>query len=239
MESTNYIPTTNNEYSDHQAIRTQIESDVDWDQFWREYNTLNPDYMNNFDIVWTSPPNLGMEMDYILELQAAAETNHLPPSPVGQFELPQYGTNMFLPAYIDPSPTPPWTNPSTSTSSPSATSSRTSNSPSSTSTPSSALSSTTSEGSFSCHFCAQTFAQKCLLNRHINTHTKPYKCSFPDCIERRATNRDLKRHMDVHDPVSAPAFLCTDQGCMYAVKGFKRKDNLKRHVENIHPGLVA
>ncbi|KAH6722954.1 hypothetical protein BKA61DRAFT_565607 [Leptodontidium sp. MPI-SDFR-AT-0119] len=168
----------------------------------------------------------------------AVQANLLPLSSIGQFELPQYGTNMSLLSYIDPSLTPPWTDPSTSNSSPSATSSRMSFSASSTSTPKTTFSSA-SEESFACHFCAQTFAQKCLLNRHINTHTKPYVCSFDGCTARRATNRDLKRHMVCHDPVSAPAFLCTERGCEYAVKGFKRKDNLKRHMENVHPRLVA
>ncbi|PVH80355.1 hypothetical protein DL98DRAFT_532139 [Cadophora sp. DSE1049] len=181
---------------------------------------------------------MGQAME-IIEIPQAVDVNRLPPSPVGQFDLPEYGSDMIFPAYIDPPLTSPWTDPSTSNSSPSATSSRTSISTSSTSTPSSAPSSTTSEGSFNCSFCAQTFAQKCLLNRHINTHTKPYKCLFRNCTERRATNRDLKRHMVVHDPVSAPAFLCTEQGCVYTVKGFKRKDNLKRHMKNIHPSLVA
>ncbi|KAH7411285.1 hypothetical protein BKA64DRAFT_377686 [Cadophora sp. MPI-SDFR-AT-0126] len=238
MEPTNTFPITNNECPD-QTIITQIDSDLEWDQFWREYNTLNSEFMNNFDVGGVGLLDQDINMGQGIEYQPAVETGRPPPSPVGQFNLPQYGSDMIFPSYMDPSPTPPWTDPSTSNSSPSATSYRTSNSTSGNSTPSSAPSSTTSEGSFNCPSCARTFAQKCLLNRHINTHTKPYKCPFRNCTERRATTRDLKRHVVVHDPVSAPAYLCTEKGCEYGVKGFKRKDNLKRHMENIHSRLVA
>ncbi|KAG4418652.1 hypothetical protein IFR04_008188 [Cadophora malorum] len=238
MEPINNFPVTNTEILDHQAIRTQIDADVDWDQFWREYNTLNPDYTSIPHVRRVHSMVQGYDMGQVMEYQEAAGVYRLSPSPVGQFGLPQFGSDLIFPDYIDPSLTPPSTDPSTSNSSPSATSSQASISASSTSTPSDAPSSA-SEGSFTCNFCAQTFAQRCLLNRHINTHTKPYRCRFGDCTERRATNRDLKRHMGVHDPVSAPAYLCQEQGCMYAVKGFKRKDNLKRHMENIHQRLVA
>lgn len=239
MELSNKFPITNTENPDHQAIRTQIGADVDWDQFWREYNTLNLDYTNTPDIAWVDSMAQDYHMGQKMAYQEAVGVDLLSPSPVGQFDLPQFNSDLIFPTYIDPSLTPSCTDPSTSNSSPSATSSQTSTSISSTSSPSSAPSSTTSEGSFGCSECAQTFAKKCLLNRHINTHTRPYRCPFRSCTERRATNRDLKRHMVVHDPVSAPAYLCTEQGCMYAVKGFKRKDNLKRHMENIHQRLVA
>ncbi|KAG4435310.1 hypothetical protein IFR05_009199 [Cadophora sp. M221] len=241
MDPTNYFPIENKTFdplSDHQAIRTQIDSD-EWDQFWQEFHSLNSESMNNFNIGWVGPPQKDVNMYRTVKPQqyAVGVTLH-PLRPIGQFELPQYGSNMILPSYIDTSLTPPWTGPSTSNSSPSATSSRMSVSTSSTSTPKTTPSSASGE-SFACHFCAQTFAQKCLLNRHTNTHTKPYVCSFDGCTARRATNRDLQRHLVCHDPISAPAFLCTERGCEYAVKGFKRKDNLKRHMENIHPRLVA
>ena len=31
-------------------------------------------------------------------------------------------------------------------------------------------------------------------------------------------------------------YLCPDTWCKFARDGFKRKDNLKRHIQNAHPG---
>jgi len=162
MEPINNFPVTNTEILDHQAIRTQIDADVDWDQFWREYNTLNPDYTSIPHVRRVHSMVQGYDMGQVMEYQEAAGVYRLSPSPVGQFDLPQFGSDLIFPDYIDPSLTPPSTDPSTSNSSPSATSSSASISASSTSTPSDAPSSA-SEGSFTCNFCAQTFAQRCLL----------------------------------------------------------------------------
>ncbi|KAH7355242.1 hypothetical protein BKA65DRAFT_549311 [Rhexocercosporidium sp. MPI-PUGE-AT-0058] len=238
MDPNSYVPIETNNLNplfDYHAIRTQIDADEEWDQFWQEFNSLNPEPINTFNTRWVDPPKEDLTMHQAMETQQhIIGADMLPPSPTRQLQLPLYGSNMILPSYIDTSLTPSWADPSTSNSSPSATSSRMSfSTTSSTSTPPNA-SSSTSEGSFVCRFCAQTFAQKCLLNRHINTHTKPYACPFDSCSTRRATNRDLKRHMIVHDPVSAPAFLCTERGCEFSVKGFNRRDNLKRHMENVH-----
>ncbi|KAH6708859.1 hypothetical protein BKA61DRAFT_678725 [Leptodontidium sp. MPI-SDFR-AT-0119] len=153
----------------------------------------------------------------------------MPLSPPEQFVWPPYVNNLeqqLLPDFMDASPTPSWTDPSTSNSSPSAISSRTS------------LSSPSTELS-PCRVCGQSFAKRGLLNRHTNQHTKPYKCSFRDCHKSLATRRDLQRHMDVHNGMSAPRYVCPERGCEYAVKGFKRKDNLKRHLKNVHLRLVA
>lgn len=163
MEPINNFPVTNTEILEHQAIRTQIDADVDWDQFWREYNTLKSDHTNSPDVAWADSMVQGYGMGQVTEFREAVGIDLLPPCPVGQFDLPQFNSDLIFPTYIDPSLTPSWTDPSTSNSCPSATSSQTSTSISSTSSPSSAPSSTTSEGSFGCSDCAQTFAQKCLL----------------------------------------------------------------------------
>ncbi|KAL2070385.1 hypothetical protein VTL71DRAFT_13411 [Oculimacula yallundae] len=288
MEPNNDFPMGSNNYDTHSKYRTsetQIESDGDWnwDQFWRDFYAQNSESRNNFNAEGTE-----LHFQDFTFLQPIAAQQHmfgvdqLPPSIIGHIELPDYGIDMFMPSYIDPSLDSTWmdtypnpgSNPSpstytspytpASTSSPSVTSFQTNVSSPDTPTPTPTTSSSSSSASsssfstpvstsssssasikiYTCPFCPSTFPQKCFLNRHINTHTKPYVCPHPSCTARRATNRDLKRHMATHDPVSAPRFFCEVEGCEFSLtgrgkekgKGFKRRDHLKRHVEVVHGG---
>jgi hypothetical protein len=157
MDQPNYTAQSNNNLNSPlgpQAIRTQVDFDGDWDQFWREYIMLNPTIINDLDAGWIGPPMPDLDMTQAIFPQPLGLwPTQMPLSPPEQFIWPPYINNpepQLLLDFVDMSLTPPWTDPSTSNSSPSATSSRTS------------LSSASTE-LYPCRVCGQSFAKRCLL----------------------------------------------------------------------------
>ncbi|KAH9224634.1 hypothetical protein DL95DRAFT_452384 [Leptodontidium sp. 2 PMI_412] len=85
---------------------------------------------------------------------------------------------------------------------------------------------------FRCPHCPETKPSRALLNRHINTHTRPYACH---CGVNKATQRDLDRHQDTHGKIRR--YFCPVPGCPWNVHGIKRGfsrrlDNAKRHLKS-------
>lgn len=92
-----------------------------------------------------------------------------------------------------------------------------------------------------CNVCAKPCLDSQDLKRHLKQHDKPVMCTgSPTCTHRTAENRDMARHLSVHHPgkISLPRYLCPETGCMYAIKGFKRRDHLSRHIRRQHKRLV-
>ncbi|KAL2069011.1 hypothetical protein VTL71DRAFT_15349 [Oculimacula yallundae] len=85
---------------------------------------------------------------------------------------------------------------------------------------------------FVCPHCQEIKHSLALLNRHINTHTRPYGCH---CGVNKATQRDLDRHQDTHGKIRR--YFCCVAGCAWDVNGVKRGfsrrlDNAKRHLKS-------
>ncbi|KAG4442057.1 hypothetical protein IFR05_002451 [Cadophora sp. M221] len=85
---------------------------------------------------------------------------------------------------------------------------------------------------FRCPHCPEIKPSRALLNRHINTHTRPYACH---CGVNKATQRDLDRHQDTHGKIRR--YFCPVAGCPWNVHGIKRGfsrrlDNAKRHLKS-------
>jgi hypothetical protein len=71
-------------------------------------------------------------------------------------------------------------------------------------------------------------------SHHIKTHTLPYRCTFQGCEIRKATRRDLERHLDTHEKTRL--YFCPVLGCPWHVDGPKggfsrRLDNANRHLK--------
>ncbi|KAH8767923.1 hypothetical protein F5882DRAFT_412966 [Hyaloscypha sp. PMI_1271] len=81
------------------------------------------------------------------------------------------------------------------------------------------------------------------LRRQMKIHNKRISCLSPTCNARFAENRDMHRHVSVHhhELVSSQLYTCIEPGCKYALlgNGFRRKDNLKRHLKNVHGRLTS
>lgn len=65
-------------------------------------------------------------------------------------------------------------------------------------------------------------------SKHMKQHVKPVLC--PKCEERRAEQRDMQRHFEVHQPqATRPRFHCP-----YCDSQFTREDNVPRHLQSAH-----
>lgn len=83
----------------------------------------------------------------------------------------------------------------------------------------------TGERPFNCGFCERTFAKAANRNDHVRTHTgeRPYHCK--KCPKSFATWAAVSRHEKEHSSCYT---------CQYCKRRFRRNDNLKAHISNIH-----
>ncbi|XP_055705866.1 gastrula zinc finger protein XlCGF7.1-like [Phlebotomus papatasi] len=74
-----------------------------------------------------------------------------------------------------------------------------------------------------CTECNRSYAHKCHLNRHMNSHYPKYSCKL--CNKTYVRSYDHKTHMKMHKNRGAKPYKC--EKCD---KGFTRKENLKVHL---------
>ncbi|KAF8860672.1 hypothetical protein BDZ45DRAFT_688234 [Acephala macrosclerotiorum] len=93
--------------------------------------------------------------------------------------------------------------------------------------------------SLSCPSCDATgFPNLSKLNKHRNTHEKPYECQEEGCSERFAQKQALNRHTQAkHSNTIAKYYHCTVDGCKYSStcrrgKRFVRADQVKEHIKD-------
>ena len=80
--------------------------------------------------------------------------------------------------------------------------------------------------------CDKVFHRKCDLSKHEKTHSRPYKCGYPNCKYNDfglPTEKELDRHMnDKHN--QAPKMY----HCKFCEFQTKRESNCKQHMEKKH-----
>ena len=78
-----------------------------------------------------------------------------------------------------------------------------------------------------------TCADEFFSRKHVDKHTRPYKCPLSGCKVKDFSNAgDLRRHRrEVH---TSPAFTCPIDTCKRHRKGFGRKDSLVQHLKRTH-----
>uniref|UniRef100_A0A8H7NQI8 C2H2-type domain-containing protein n=1 Tax=Bionectria ochroleuca TaxID=29856 RepID=A0A8H7NQI8_BIOOC len=81
---------------------------------------------------------------------------------------------------------------------------------------------------------------KCIYNKFVDTHLKPYRCKFDTCEEAQfASSTILLRHEKeahaMHGHGENP-YLCPHEGCGRSIpgNGFTRRWNLRDHIRRIH-----
>jgi len=67
--------------------------------------------------------------------------------------------------------------------------------------------------------------------KHLDRHNRPFTCD--ECSESFGAKNDLKRHLDTKHQKEVQAF-CTVTGCKRGHIGFSRRDNLLKHIHNVH-----
>ncbi|EPE04922.1 zinc c2h2 finger domain containing protein [Ophiostoma piceae UAMH 11346] len=86
---------------------------------------------------------------------------------------------------------------------------------------------------------ASSHGEDILAHKHINTHIKPFKCSSPLCKQYTrgfATTSDLERHENTHTDSRnlSQSYVCKHGKCRTKEKLWKRWDNLKTHIRDVH-----
>lgn len=84
--------------------------------------------------------------------------------------------------------------------------------------------------SYSCSKCEKKFFEKSHLQRHQNFHNSEREFECTTCHKFYKTERCLKVHKQVHNPVHMRPFRCAVEGCN---KAFLSSSKLKQH-GNIH-----
>ena len=70
--------------------------------------------------------------------------------------------------------------------------------------------------------------------RHIKKHTRPHKCTAPDCNAGFRYKKDRDRH--VEEKHGTTRWYCPYPECRYklATEGTPRRANMERHIQRWH-----
>lgn len=82
--------------------------------------------------------------------------------------------------------------------------------------------------------CDKKFKRPCDLTKHEKTHSRPWKCSFPDCRYAKdgwPTEKELLRHQNDRHSKAPKMYKCHFSPCTYESK---RESNAKQHMEKSH-----
>ncbi|KAH8765280.1 hypothetical protein BGZ57DRAFT_898234 [Hyaloscypha finlandica] len=81
-----------------------------------------------------------------------------------------------------------------------------------------------------------SYASLQYLKRHQKRHNPQITCQSPTCSILFPETKDMERHFQTRHPGVLPPerYFCLERGCVYASKGFSRKDNLMRHLKDAH-----
>jgi len=73
--------------------------------------------------------------------------------------------------------------------------------------------------------------------KHVNRHTKPFRCEQPGCdrSEGFATVNDRDRHVKSRHPGAVgDGFRCSIGACLAKCKLWPRADNFRQHLKRVH-----
>lgn len=90
------------------------------------------------------------------------------------------------------------------------------------------------EGLVECQSCGKQFSRLCDLNKHLKTHSRPFKCPVEKCRYFAfgwPTEKELDRHYNDKHSTEPSVFSCLWNDCNYTSK---RESNCKQHMEKAH-----
>ena len=85
-----------------------------------------------------------------------------------------------------------------------------------------------------CSKCDKTFKRSCDLSKHQKTHSRPWKCSEPNCKYHEygwPTEKECDRHFNDKHSAAPLMYKCLFPPCLYESK---RESNRKQHMEKVH-----
>lgn len=90
------------------------------------------------------------------------------------------------------------------------------------------------EGIFPCQSCGKQYTRHCDLNKHVKTHSRPFRCPVKACRYSTfgwPTEKELDRHYNDKHSTEPQTFACLWHDCTYSSK---RESNCKQHMEKVH-----
>lgn len=199
------------------------------------------DYNTNMDPAWLGSEAEGFSSPLIAsdDIQAKIPPSYPLDSQLYMTASPDqmtttYMSNTTTSTYLPILPTTAAVQPQAPTPTPSS-----SSQPSTTS--STTIQTTPPANPLTCPHCNTTFTEKTKLNIHTNKHTKPFRCTVPECTYAAAEKKSLHRHLQgksdydldhraaarrLRVPLVKHRCPRAGEGCTYATF---RDDNLKRH----------
>ncbi|KAK3692546.1 hypothetical protein B0T22DRAFT_503578 [Podospora appendiculata] len=85
-----------------------------------------------------------------------------------------------------------------------------------------------------CSHCRKFFVRLCDLNKHVKSHSRPFKCHVLSCKyhdQGWPTAKELERHNNDKHSQAPRTFTCLFPPCPYESK---RESNCKQHMEKTH-----
>ncbi|KAH8694092.1 hypothetical protein BGW36DRAFT_301062 [Talaromyces proteolyticus] len=85
-----------------------------------------------------------------------------------------------------------------------------------------------------CSHCDKVFKRPCDLTKHEKTHSRPWKCTDPDCkfsMIGWPTEKERDRHVNDRHSNAPSIYRCKFSPCSYTSK---RESNCKQHMEKAH-----
>jgi len=79
--------------------------------------------------------------------------------------------------------------------------------------------------------CTSNYKTLIVHRKHLDRHSRPFTCR--ECSKSFGAKKDLKRHQDTKHHRDAQVF-CTVADCKRGQMGFSRRDNLLKHIHNVH-----
>ncbi|CAG2110717.1 unnamed protein product, partial [Medioppia subpectinata] len=88
-----------------------------------------------------------------------------------------------------------------------------------------------------CTDCGNSFANKCIFQRHLKTHNWELKtpCEWPVCDRRFQSAGAMRLHMEAQHSDSGPAYRCQWPGCD---KTYSLSLSLHMHERRVHKGVA-
>ncbi|KAI2639157.1 hypothetical protein GGS26DRAFT_580800 [Hypomontagnella submonticulosa] len=103
----------------------------------------------------------------------------------------------------------------------------------------------TRDGKYYCSYAGctdevKTFSRKCEWSKHMDKHTRPYRCTAPGCEKLAGFTYSgglLRHEREVHNKHGGPKnpLHCPHGNCKrHEGKGFSRTENLNEHLRRVH-----
>jgi uncharacterized Zn-finger protein len=84
------------------------------------------------------------------------------------------------------------------------------------------------------------FGQNCRGRKPSSSGLFVYTCTVDGCNKQFGSKKEVERHLYeslAHEETYKPKYFCEERRCEKYNESFTRKDNLRRHIKDMHGDL--